>query len=184
MLLHNRGTVVTQASVVPRLSSVDILFSETVKSIDTKFWWQVPIHHISIPFFFKILNFLFNTIFFVFVNIGPYGRKKFQTTSPLKARIRFTPQKNRHTPGEGLFQSCSKNCEIWNFGFLLTLFANMGPYGSKSFKGHLLWNYAPDLLPKISCILLGSVSTKVVTWTVKFDILNFLFLFFFGRLTW
>ncbi len=31
--------------------SVDIVFSETVKWIDTKFYWQVPIHHISRPFF-------------------------------------------------------------------------------------------------------------------------------------
>ena len=34
-----------------RRPSVDIVFSETVKWIDTKFYWQVPIHHISRPFF-------------------------------------------------------------------------------------------------------------------------------------
>ncbi len=27
-----------------------------------------------------------------------------------------------HTPGEGLYQSCSKNCEISNFGFLAFFF--------------------------------------------------------------
>ncbi len=49
-------------------------------------------------------------------------------------------QKIMHTPGEGLYQSCSKNCEISNFGFLpiFFVFVNMGPYGGKSFKRHLL----------------------------------------------
>ncbi len=31
-------------------------------------------------------------------------------------------QKIMHTPGEGLYQICSKNCEISNFGFLANFF--------------------------------------------------------------
>ncbi len=42
-----------------RRPSVDIVFSETVKWIDTKFLWQVPIHHISRPFFVVLQNFKF-----------------------------------------------------------------------------------------------------------------------------
>ncbi len=40
-------------------------------------------------------------------------------------------QKIMHTPGEGLYQSCSKNCEISNFGFLAIFFC--------SFLGRLTW---------------------------------------------
>ncbi len=44
------------------------------------------------------------------------------------------------TPIEGLYQSCSKNCENSNVGFLpfFFVFINAGPYGSKTFKRHLL----------------------------------------------
>ena len=94
---------------------------------------QVPIHHISRPFFFyfflvfKILIFYFFNDFFAFVNMGPYGRK-LQTTSPLKLHIKFPP--------------------------------------------------------KILCILLGRVCTKVVQRIVKFQILNFCRFFFSFSLTW
>ena len=33
-----------------------------------------------------------------------------------------TPKKIMHTPGEGLYQNCSKNCEISNFGFFANVF--------------------------------------------------------------
>ncbi len=43
--------------------------------------------------------------------------EKCQTTSPLKVHIRFTPRKY-DTPRKGLYQSCSKHCEIFKLGFL------------------------------------------------------------------
>ncbi len=55
--------------------SVDIVFSETVKLIDTKFYWQVPIYHISRTCFCFLK---FTIFFFVFVNIGPYGNTNFK----------------------------------------------------------------------------------------------------------
>ena len=41
-----------------------------------------------------------SVVFSVFVNMGPYGRKKkLQTTSPLKVPNRFTPQNPCILPG-------------------------------------------------------------------------------------
>ncbi len=71
--------------------------------INAKFGRKVPFHNISQyitiyhirPFvlFLKIvyLWFFFFRFCFVAVNIEPYGRKKLQTTSPLKVHNRFTP---------------------------------------------------------------------------------------------
>ncbi len=74
---------------------IDIVFSDTIKSINSKFWGKVFIHHISRRFlfcFFKILIFyIFLWIFFVFLTWDHMG-EKFQTTSPLKVHNRFTPQ--------------------------------------------------------------------------------------------
>ncbi len=40
--------------------------------------------------------------------------EKIQTTSPLKAHVRLTAE-IMHTPGEGVYQSCSKKFEILDF---------------------------------------------------------------------
>ena len=50
-----------------------------------------------------------------------------------------SPQKITRTHGEGMYQSCPKNCEILNFGILTMFFVvvKLGPYVSKSFKRHL-----------------------------------------------
>ncbi len=97
-----------------------------------------------------------------------------------------------HTSRKGLYQSCSKNCEISIFGFLpfffFFVFVNMGPYGGNSFKRHLLWNNTPDLLPKIPVYSWGRVSNTVVKRIVKFEDLDFWQFFFccsfYDRLTW
>ncbi len=36
--------------------------------------------------------------------------------------------KFRHTPNKGLYQSCIKNCEISNFGFLAIFFVLFGAF--------------------------------------------------------
>ncbi len=57
-------------------SSVNSGFSETSTWIQTKFHGKLPICHISrkfYSFFFQNCNFSNFHIFFVFVNIGPYG---------------------------------------------------------------------------------------------------------------
>ena len=67
------------------------------------------------------------------------GEKTSKDISPESAH-QIHSQKVMHTPREGLYQICSKNCKISNFGFgqFYFAFVNMGPYGSKSFKPHLL----------------------------------------------
>ena len=127
------------ASVRP--SFVDIVFSDTTEWINAKFWGQVPIHHISRPFFpqnYIYIYFYFLRFFFVFVNIRPYGRKKLKR----HLRRKYTShslQKIMHTSRKGLYQSCSRNCEFQS-GFLpfFFFFINMGPYGAKNFKRYLL----------------------------------------------
>ena len=59
-----------------------------------------------------------------FVNMGPYGSKKNQMTSPLKAHIRFTRKNHTFCWGWGLYQRCSKKCEISNFGYLIFVFSS------------------------------------------------------------
>ncbi len=86
--------------------------------------------------------------------MGPYGRKKiFQTASPLKVHMRFTPKTIMPTLRKGLYQSCPRNCEMSTFGFFFSfffLFVNMGPYGVKVSKDILyvyLWEGSvPELL--------------------------------------
>ena len=64
-----------------------------------------------------IANFLF---VFVFVNMGPHGRTNFKRHLVWKYTRHLLPpkKKNRHTLRMSLYQSCIKNCEISNFGFL------------------------------------------------------------------
>ncbi len=62
------------------------------------------------------------------------------SNDPLKVHILFTPKKIMRIPREGIYQSCSKNCEMSNFEFLpfFFFFVDMGPYGNKCFKRSLL----------------------------------------------
>ncbi len=111
--------------------SVDILFSETVKWIDTKFYWQVYLHHISKPFvlFFKILNFWFFTFFF-----SDHMGVKISNDIPSQSTYQIHSQKScilLQSLYQSLYQSCSKNCEISNFGFLAIFFL--------FFFGRLAW---------------------------------------------
>ncbi len=56
--------------------------------------------------------------FFVFVNMGPYGRTKTLNDISSESAQQICSQKFMHTPRKGLYQNCIKNCEISNFGFL------------------------------------------------------------------
>ncbi len=154
-LLSSRG----RPSSSVRALFVDIVFSDTTEWINAKFGGQVPIHHISRPIFFFVLFFkIFNFLFFV--NYGTIWEKKFKRHLIWKYTSHSLP-KTMHTSRKGLYQSCSKNCEISNFGFLsfFFVFVNMGPYGGKSFKRDLLWNNTPDLLSKIDVYSWGGSLT-------------------------
>ena len=169
-----------------------VFFSETVKWIDTKFLWQVSIHHyISRPFFllfFKILNFWFCTFFFRFLNVGPYGRKIsndifFESTHQIHLR------KIMHTSGEGLYHTCncSRSCEISNFGFLPFFFFSF----SHEHRNHMRVKVSNDtsserthqiFLPQIHGYSWGGSLPKLLK---NSEIWNFeFFAKCFGRLTW
>ena len=106
---------------------------------------------------------------------------------PSESTHQIHSQKLMHNPGDGLDQSCSKNCEILDFWQIFFVFANMGPYGSKSFTTTSPLKEHIRFACQNSWILLGRVSSKVVQRIVEFEILyfwQFFFFFFFARLTW
>ncbi len=109
----SRANAVAQASVVRR-SSVKCVFSETVKQINAKFCGKVAIHHISRPFFsvFKNFEFLnFNELFFIFVNMAPYGSENFKTLLLLQLRFFFNQTFSTYS-------LAYRNFEIQNLKFL------------------------------------------------------------------
>ncbi len=63
--------------------------------------------------------------------------EKFSNDIYSESTHQIQSQNIMHTPREGLFQS-SKNYEISNFCHFFLVFVNMGPYGRKIFKRHLL----------------------------------------------
>ncbi len=78
----------------------------------------------NLHFFFQNVKFLLFCDFFSFslvVNIEPYRRKKFKRHVLWKHASDSLP-KIMHTPGEGLYQSCSKNCEILDFAIFFSRF--------------------------------------------------------------
>ncbi len=106
------ATVMTRGSVVCHCPSpIDIAFSDTTDRISAKLWHA----YLSIISQDHLLFFMF--FFFVFVNMGPNGRKCFKqnlrwkSTSDSLSRI-------MHAPGDGPYQSCSKNSEASKLGFL------------------------------------------------------------------
>ena len=118
VLLHSRATVMTRASVVrPSVRRHRFLGNRQVD------WHQILLTgtyppHLQTIFFllFKILKFWFFHEFFRFITIGPYGSKYFKR----HLLWRYAPDslpKIMYTPGESPYQSCSKNCEISNFGY-------------------------------------------------------------------
>ncbi len=120
--------------------------------------------HLSI--FFNILSFWF----FIFVNMGPYGRKFSDDASPDSVQ-EIHSQKSLTMPGRvstKVVQRISETLNLNILRFFFFVFINMEPYRSKSVKRHLFWKYTPDSPPtpppKISCIhvLIGRVYTKIV----------------------
>ncbi len=99
-----RATVVTRASVVV----VFIVFSDTTEWINTKFWGQVPIHHISRTFFFflffKILIFLCFMIFLLllFSLTWDHMGEKISNDISSETTHQVCSLKFLYTPGEGL----------------------------------------------------------------------------------
>ncbi len=81
----------------------------------------------------EISNFGFCQFVFVFVNIGPYNMRDKTSNDILSENTQqICSQKFMHTPRKGLYQSCIKNCEISNFGFLAFFFFVL-------FLGRLKW---------------------------------------------
>ncbi len=101
--------------------------------------------------------------------MGPYERKNFKRHF-LWNYTSIHSQKIMHTSRKGLYQSCLKNCEISNFGFLLFYFFififffsfpwTWDHMGVKVANGSPLKEHS-RVGPQNSCISLGRVSTKV-----------------------
>ena len=120
--------------------------------------------------FFSFQKFIFYDLFLFFVNIGHMGEKNSNDISFESTHHIHSP-KIRHTSRKGLYQSCWKNCEISNFGFLpffsfsLT-WDHMGVKVSKVLKVTTPLKQDTRFAPKNSCILLGRVweGPLVIMW--------------------
>ena len=66
VLLQSRSSYMYCRHAGVRPSPVDVLFSNTTEWIDAIFWGQVPIHHISRPFFFVCVQNLKFLIFYLY----------------------------------------------------------------------------------------------------------------------
>ncbi len=78
LCLHSRSAVMAQASVV-RPSSINSGFSETAAWIQAKFEGSSLSTILHIIFFQNFKVSIFLGLFFIFVNIGPYGSKTVKT---------------------------------------------------------------------------------------------------------
>ena len=74
-LLSSRGRPSSNVCRRRRRPFVDITFLETVKWIHTKFWWQISTISPEHFLFQNFISLFFLRFFFVFFNMGPYGRK-------------------------------------------------------------------------------------------------------------
>ncbi len=112
-----------------------------------------------------------NKILLYYYYMGPYMGEKISNAISSESTLQIHSQKScillRRDPTK-VVQRIVK-FQILDFCQFFLVFVNMGPYGSKSFKQHLVSNNTPDFLPKIH-VLLGSVSSKVVQRIVKFEI--------------
>ena len=90
-------------------------------------------------------------LFFVFLNMGPYGRKNFKHL--LWKYITDSLQKLHAYFKGGSQPKLYKdwwNVKFWIFANFFFFFVNIGPYGrKKNFRQHLVWKYTRDLLPQI-----------------------------------
>ncbi len=85
----------------------------------------------------KTLNFDFYDFFFFFAFSLTWGYTEVNNSNDISSECtqQIHCHKVMHSPSGGLYQSCSKNCEISNFGFLPFFYVlfNIGPHQSKSF---------------------------------------------------
>ncbi len=114
-------------------------------------------------------------IFFIFVNMGPYGSQNFKTL--LLPQISFESfQFFSEISSQWSWQKyCFGFLKFWVFDFsgILFVFINMGPYGSQNFKTLLLLQITFESFhpfPEFS----SQLSSQVLFWI--FEILSFRFL--------
>ncbi len=114
-------------------------------------------------------------IFFMFVNIGPYGSQNF--------KMLLLPQSllNSFKLCLNFLLSGSHNSTIldfWNFDFfdfsgILFVFVNMGPYGSQNFKTLLLPHITFELFQTFLNFLSQGSSQKYFFGFLKFWVFDF-----------
>ena len=123
MQLHSRATVVMRASDLRRPPVVckTRFFSEPMKQINAKFGGKVPFHHIFRLSFHNFACLIFCYFFPFLLTWDHMGETTSNDISSESAKQTCSP-KFMHTPMKGLYQSCIKNCEISNFGFLGNFF--------------------------------------------------------------
>ncbi len=125
----------------------------------------------------------FLRIFFIFVNMGPYGRQKFRTllllqiaAANFKLFLNFLPN-SPHKPTFGIFKFwiIYFNFEIWNFNEFYSFLLTWNPMcwkfqdSTPTNRSQKVWN--------LSWIFLPMVHTKLHLGFVKFWVSDFYFIF-------
>ncbi len=142
LLLHSKATVNEPSSVVHKRPVRNASFLGNWLGFNDKFGRKLSFQHIPVTVFTK-LNFLniFCTNLFVFVDIGPSGKKPFQLLSPLKVQNRSTPPKFMYIPTGAFSRKLVKslsNFKFWIFCHFIFHFVNMGQCRSFFFTWDIL----------------------------------------------
>ncbi len=136
------------------------------------------VHHISKDFFSKFLFFYDICFFFSFSLTWDHMGVKISNDIS-ESTYQIHSKKSCHSPSGGLYQYCSKNCEISKFGFLPIFFPfsltrdHMGVKVSNDICSESIHQICS---PKFMCTP-GRISTKAGKRIVKFEMLTFFSVF-------
>ena len=160
-----------ESKVVRRLSMRGItIISEPIAWISFKVWFLLPMDHM--PGFLK--NF-FLRIFFLLINMGPYGSKSF--------KILLLPQITFESFPEISSQCSSQKyrCVVWNFEFpIIQDFFSLiwGPMRAKVSKRYSSLKSLLYLFLNFSWGFFSVILTKVLLWILEILSLRFFTIFF------
>ena len=157
-----------------RRPSVKPIFAETAKRINAKFGGKLYLSTISPNIFF--FNFFLR--FFSFSLTWDHMGVKISNDISFESTHQILSPKITHTPRGFLPKLLTElwSFKLWIFANFFSVSVNMVLHASERFKRHLLWEYAPDSLPKSIYTTGEGLYQNCEIW--KFEFLA-IFLFFF-----
>ncbi len=152
--------------------------------MNTKFGGKMLIHYISRPVYFAFQHFKFLQFFFSFsLTWDPMGVKVWNDIS-FESMQQIHSKQFMHTPMEGVYQICSKNCTISNFWFLSNLLSFSLTWDHTGVKvSNDIFSERKHQIPSPKFIYTHREGLKnCEIWNFKF--LTDFFVLFLGRLIW